>query len=523
MSDTATKEAVIHLGEQQVKGIFFLPVTMEQPVTYRIHRTKRHDIIHVSTDDLTRTAHIRDALIEQIAKAKHKVFFCSFLFADEEIVRALCEAAERLHGGVYILTALEKHLRAEVLDEPDSDVDANTAKLQERAMRHDNHLSRLARAGAWLRSVEDCHAKFCVVDDACAIVTSANATQEAYESNPEDGLLLLNKHVAHEFGRLFAYVWWNLATLESVPGAKLDVHSFELRAPAWRTLSGTEGVRPVTTLRSDEASLRAAAIEIIDRAQEHLAIASYSFIGMENHPIGDALARALERKVRIDLLVQPRNHIDAQRISLAWLLDLAPGQVKIYGHRRTHTKSIVADGQTVLLWTGNLESRHGWESGIEVGIVVEDAGVASAVSAWTGDVMQRHTHAALNAPSMRELVAAGHPMALPGEWILRLSPNMQTSVVADVLSRNPAELLEIGGNHVLRCGNELLLDIRMDEASRQIDVVRPRNPNLTGSRSKGWLAEIVMHVVGSPVWPSTQGKPSRKQHPQHNSGKAGRQ
>lgn len=523
MSDTATKEAIIHLGEQRVQGVLFLPVEIEQRATYRVHQTNRRDIVHVSTDDLTRTAHIRDALIEQIASAKQKVLFCSFLFADDEVVRALCEAAERLHGGVYILTALDKHLRAEVLDEPDADVDAYTAKLQERAIRHDKHLSRLARAGAWLRSVDDCHAKFCIVDDDCAIITSANATQEAYESNPEDGLLLLSKSAAHEFGRLFAHVWRYLATLESLPGAQLDVHTLNMRAPEWRILSGAEGLRPVTTLRSNEASLRAVAIEIIDRAQEHLAIASYSFMGMENHPIGDALARALERKVRIDLLVQPRNHIDAQRISLAWLLDLAPDQVRLCGHRRTHTKSIVADSRTVLLWTGNLESRHGWDNGIEVGIVVEDAGVASAVSAWTGDVMQRHTHTALNSPSMRELVAAGQPLALPGEWTLSLSPNMQASAVVNALSRNPVELLEVGGSLVLRCGNELLLDIRVDEASRRIDVVRTRNPNLMGSRSKGWLAEGIMRVVGFPARLPTQGKPPRKKHLQDSSRKARRQ
>lgn len=523
MSFTSSKEVVIHLGEQRVKGVVFLPVVMEPPANYRVHLTKRPDIVHVSTDDLTRTAHIREALIKQIAKAKQKVLFCSFLFADEEIVRALCEAAERLHGGVYILTALGKHLRAEVLDEPDSDVDKNTAKLQERARRHDEHLSRLARAGAWLRSVEDCHAKFCVIDDACAIVTSANATQEAYESNPEDGLLLLNNSVAHEFGRLFSHVWRYLATLESVPGTRLDVHSLDLRPPAWRILSGDQGVHPVTTLRSDEASLCSAAIDIIDRAQEHLAIASYSFMGMETHPIGDALARALERKVRIDLLVQPRNHIDAQRISLAWLLDLAPSQVRICGHRRTHTKSIVADDQIVLLWTGNLESRHGWDNGIEVGIVVEDAGVAAAVSAWTGDLMQRHTHIALISPSVRELVAAGQPLALPGEWTLGLSPSIQASAVVYALSRNPAELLEVDDKTVLRCGNELLLNIRVDAENRRIEVVQPWNKNFMGSRNKGWLAESVVRVVSAPVLPSTQEKLPHKQHSQRGNGKTRRQ
>src|SRR4051812_13080244 len=104
----------VQLGEQRVAGVVFVPAPSAQPRPHRIHETKRADIVHVSTDDLTRTAHIRRALIEQIADAKQKVLFCSFLFADEEIVRALCEAAERLHGGVYVLTALGKHLRAEV-------------------------------------------------------------------------------------------------------------------------------------------------------------------------------------------------------------------------------------------------------------------------------------------------------------------------------------------------------------------------------------------------------------------------
>ncbi len=121
-------------------------------------------------------------------------------------------------------------------------------------------------------------------------------------------------------------------------------------------------------------------------------------MGMESHPVGMALARALARGVRIELLVQPRNHIDAQRASLAWLVALAPGRVTLHGHRRTHTKSIVADREVVLLWTGNLDGRHGWDDGIEVGVVVEDAGVAGAVAAWSADVMARATHAAQIGP-----------------------------------------------------------------------------------------------------------------------------
>jgi len=513
MIDTTSKGTVIHLGEQRLQGIYFveLPKEDKENLPYRKHQTMRNDIIHVSTDDMSRNAHIRNALIELISKAKHKVLFCSFLFADDKIVGALCEAAERLHGGVYILTALDKHLRAEIIDEPDSDVDKNTTKLQERARRHDEHLGRLAYAGAWLRSVEDCHAKFCVVDDICAVVTSANATQEAYESNPEDGFILLNNDVAKEFGRLFSYIWRHLATLESVPGSRLDVHSCKFQVPTWSNLTGESKIRPVATLRTTENSLLSAAIEVIDRAQKHISIATYSFMNMKNHPIGDALMRALERKVTIDLLVQPRNHIDEQRLSLAWLLNLSPEQVRIFGHRRTHTKSIVADGQTVLLWTGNLESRHGWLNGIEVGIVIDDKSAASAVSAWTKDVMLRHTHVAFNSPSMFELVTAGQLSALKGEWVLYLSPPIQTEFFVDALSGNTVELLEMNGKSVLRCGKELLFDITIDLENRRINVLKRYGKNIfVGSTSKGWLAESVVSIARQNTPLNYKNKNSRK-------------
>lgn len=503
----------VQLGEQRVTGIVFVPAHSAQPRPHRIHETKRADIVHISTDDLTPTAHIRRALVAQIGDAKQKVLFCSFLFADEEIVRALCEAAARLHGGVYVLTALGKHLRAEVL-EPDTDVDANTAKLQQRAARHEDHLQRLAHAGVWLRSAEDCHAKFCVVDDVCTTVTSANATQEAYESNPEDGLVLRDARAAREFGRLFAHVWQHLTTLESTPGARLDVHSLgSPRVPAWRALSGAAQVRPVTTLRRDEASLRDAAIAVIDRAKHHLAIATYSFMGMEDHPVGWALARALSRNVRIDLLVQPRNHIEKQRASLAWLTSIAPDRVRLHGHRRTHTKSIVADRETVLLWTGNLESRHGWDNGIEVGVVVDDPGVAAAVAEWTADVMDRRTHIAMSSPSARELVAAGQPSALLGEWTIQLPAGAQTPVVVRALSRNPVELLEVQGGLVLRCADELVLDVRVDEKNRRIEVTRTWGAEgLVGARTRGWLSDTVLRVGSAPATgptPAAQQRPSQ--------------
>ncbi|HIH2749969.1 phospholipase D-like domain-containing protein [Burkholderia aenigmatica] len=506
----------IQLGRQRVPGVLFVRDKLPpSDVGYHAQDTGRGDIEHVSTDDLSQSAHIRDLLIAQIRTASHKVLFCSFLFADDAVVQALCEAAERLQGGVYILTALGKHLRAEVL-ELDDEVTAQTAKQRERAQRHDEHLQRLARAGAWLRSAEDCHAKFCVVDDACAIVTSANSTKEAYEINPEDALVLHQPLAAREFGRLFAHIWQHLTTLESLPGSSLDVHS--LPPPSvvqWRALTGTGDCHAVTTLRRYEASLLDAAVQVIDHAHHHLTIATYSFMGMEDHPVGAALQRALARGVGIDLLVQPRNHIEAQRYCLGWLLELAPDQVRIHGHRRTHTKSIVADEQIVLLWTGNLDARHGWHDGIEVGVVVEDPGVAAAVGRWTRNVMQRCTDTTLNAPPVRLLAEAGLPTALPGDWELWLPPKTSTGPLMGSLARHPVELMEAPGQQLLRSTDGWVMHIKVDAARRRLDVQHLQQAKGDGNgaaRSKGWLANTELTIRVLPLPPAQQPARHKKRH-----------
>ena len=154
-SQSSGEDPTIQLGRQRVPGVWFMrDQSPPSGVGYQAQDTGRTDIVHVSTDDVSQQAHIRDLLIAQIRTASCKVLFCSFLFADEDIVQALCEAAERLHGGVYILTALGKHLHSEVL-ELDGEVDAQTSKQRERAQRHEEHLRRLARSGAWLRSVSN--------------------------------------------------------------------------------------------------------------------------------------------------------------------------------------------------------------------------------------------------------------------------------------------------------------------------------------------------------------------------------
>ena len=136
--------------------------------------------------------------------------------------------------------------------------------------------------------------------------------------------------------------------------------------------------------------------------------------------------------------------------------------------------------------------------------------------------MRRATHAALLAPSARELVEAGQPSALAGAWTLRLSPGVSLAQTVNALSRNAVELLDVPGGLVLRCADELLLDVRIHEPSRTLEMLRARSvQGLMGSRSKGWLAASVLRIVSPPTPPRDQDRGPRQQQHQGR-GKRGR-
>ena len=512
-----TRERTLLLGGQRLEGVYFVPA---QPMSRvpRFHRraTKTKDILHVATDDLTRTPHIRDRIISEIRSAKTKVLFCSFLFADDEVVSCLCKAAEKLRGGVYVLTAMGKDVRPEIHD-VDADIGAHDMKLRERALRHEEHLRSLAQAGVWLRGSKDCHAKFCVIDDESVIVTSANATQEAYEANPEDGLVIRRSDVARELGRVFSFIWHDLTTQESKPGERINYHELKsISSHIWKPLAGACDVVAVATIREFEQSLLKGAIDVIDSALKTLSIATYSLIGIQSpHPLGEAIERAVSRGVKIRVLVQPRNHHKGQRDTLQWLLSLGANNVSLYGHKRTHTKSIVADGTTVLLWTGNLEAAHGWHDGIEVGILARGSGVGSVVEGWTTDVMRRATHDCLLRPSVDELCKRLDGWNVTGDWIVNIPNDQSSEKIGDLLERWPVEVVEQNGRKYFRCGPDSLMDIEFIDADKQINLKEIRRvDDRIPLRPIGWLTECRLKILqGTNSGKSAPEKPTSRSGP----------
>jgi|GEM_PF-2150900 len=457
---------------------------------------------HLFTDELTGTPHVRDTLLGLIRGAREKLLFCSFIFADDEIVHALCEAAERLHGGVYVLTALEKEMQPDMRDLGE-EIPQHDQKREERRRKHDANLARLARAGVWLRSSKDCHAKFCVRDDEEAVVTSANATRQAYFDNPENGLHLRIPEVARELGRLFAQVWLYMASAESQPGAELHVHSRGRDEAPWKPLRPALGVWPVCTLGQREHSIRASTLALIGNARRELVIASYSAVGLKEHAVGQALRRAMvERGVRVLLVVRSRNLNEDQRRTCAWLFEgIHPEQWCLRAHPLTHAKALVADGERALVWTGNLDGHHGYDGGIEVGIETDQPELARSIRNYVVALAARSSQVGAPYPTLAEVAATEARSQVTGAWGLRL-PDALARRVPDLperLSRRLVGHFRLNKQWVIRVGSDLHLRASRDDAARVITLESAWDaPFLPGRSLDGFFGACTVELVRLP-------------------------
>lgn len=501
------------IGPQCIEGIYLiadqvaLPDWIDPP-SEDVKPAGFEGVTHTFTDDVNRAPHIRDELIARIAGARTKVFFCSFIFADVAIVSALCEAAARLHGGVYVLTALEKDMKPDLSDYAEDDPTERAKRERLRRDQHMESLQRLARAGAWMRGAADCHAKFCVVDDEVAVVTSANATGEAYARNPENGAIVSLPGVARELGRLFAHFWLERTSSESLPGAELNVRNLPRRttpSPTWVALVRPARVRPICTLGAKERSLLTRTVALLDGAMRELAVVVYSVVALEKHAVGAAIRRALLRGVSLVLVVRTRNHADEQRRALAWLVDGIPqDRWCIRGHPLNHAKAIVADGARALLWTGNLDGHHGYEDGFEVGLEVDAEPFAAHVRKYIMSLAVRSPATARLRPTLTELAGLGGAAPLSGEWALRVPARLRSSIPRDLLQRLSSDTVlfaGVGGRFELRVGGRLAFRGHRDDAARTLaveEVPRPGRESRENMRF-GYVGACTMKVIFEPV------------------------
>ncbi|HZB30222.1 MAG TPA: phospholipase D-like domain-containing protein [Streptosporangiaceae bacterium] len=312
---------------------------------------------------------IKEAALELIGAARRRVFLASYRIGDIDLLNALYKAAERLRGGVYVISDLdEKGLRkgleaAEDTDDPDAaDLRAQNKRFEDLTVR-----------GIYVRGYRDCHAKFLVADDR-ALVSSANLETSALrdtqrrKATGESGVVVSERAEVERLVRFFTRLWY-ASTFEMPPGPDHTIRQ--------RTRQASPCLVPVPDLvpapgviwsHTDEWIIRDTMHDIIGRARRRLLLATFSLNGMAENP--RLLLEPLERAIRahgveVSLLCRGRNNIRAHRRDAAALAGLG---VRIHADSLNHAKAAIADESHGALFSANFDAVHGLDSGVETGV-----------------------------------------------------------------------------------------------------------------------------------------------------------
>lgn len=326
---------------------------------------------------------IHEAVLELLASAREKVFLASFFVGEPELLEALYAAAQRMQGGVYVISALdERSLRqglamTEAADAPDA--------ADFRA--HNKQFADMTNRGIAVRGHENCHAKFMIVDDRVAIVSSANLETAALVGTAEravtgeNGVVVSAPAEVARLSRFFTRLWYS-CRFEMPPG---DDHTVQERTPAPSpcavpvpSVAATGGV---IWTHDDEQVILATMHDVIARAHERVLLSTFSLNGMRSSPelLLEPLRRAIaERGPSIALLARARNNNAAHRLDAQALADLG---VVIYADAFNHAKGVIADGRHGALFSANFDAQHGLTSGVEVGVRLDgEAALEDAVA-----------------------------------------------------------------------------------------------------------------------------------------------
>ncbi|GAA1956779.1 phospholipase D-like domain-containing protein [Catenulispora subtropica] len=331
---------------------------------------------------------IKEEALRLIAGAERKIFLASFRFVDDDLRAALSKAADRLRGGVYVITSIaSRDLRQTVdfkavyeEDEEEDWLSFDSVGADPNAEENKKHYAELIRSGVWVRGHPEFHAKFLVVDDRAALVSSANLEAAALADavdrpgrrrgfdavTGESGVVTTRAEDARLLGRFFARLWHAECIWDAPPGVGYQLRQRTASpSPCEVPVPDVGRVGPIWTGSGEQLILQTLH-DIIGLAEKELVLATFSVKELDSHPdmLYEPVRAAVARGVRIRLLVRSRNFL-ATRSALGLM---AGWGVAVHGDDKTHAKCAIADGRAGALFSANFDAEHGIYRGVEMGM-----------------------------------------------------------------------------------------------------------------------------------------------------------
>lgn len=348
---------------------------------------------------------IRDELLDLIDGARRKVFVAAPYLGDQDVLAALERAADRLRGGVYVVAALDKKGLDQALD-----ADGLTDKEKQQQFQV---LRKLPRRGIWVRGFPGLHAKFAVVDDRAALVSSANLVTRSFDRVGENGVVVTGSDEVRPLARFFARMWQR-SPYDLPPDAHAASvgDNTDTRSTITPPAPPSDGPGPIWTWPDSEHHIAETLARTCDGAEHDLVLSTWSIANMTyglrpgtERPelLFEPVRRAIERGVRVRMLMRGRNAVRSSREEAAAFADIG---VEVVPDQLTHAKAVIADGARGALFSANFATDHGLIGGIEVGLRLDGTSALTEATRYFDHVMNEADLRFVRDPTLGSLAAS---------------------------------------------------------------------------------------------------------------------
>ncbi len=307
-------------------------------------------------------------LIEDAVHNDSYLLASSFILNNNEIVKLIKKAAQRLKGKIYII--LGSKLYAYL-----SFNRANESVNQ--------GFSELTKLGVLVRYMKNAHLKF-ITSGRKSLICTTNFTTEGLYKNPEFGILLEKENEIKSLNRLFFYLWFRKCESMLVNGNWIEIlsdkdhsqfKSLRINQPEIIITSGeikNDINRDSQVL--DETPLFEIMMEQLDLAEKSIDIAIYIFVGLTNMKLNqliDTIIDKASKQVQVRILV-PSVNVNYRTDMRKVLETLKKKGVAIKYYRELHGKCIIVDGKRILMFTGNIDKYLISPDSCDIGWLSED-------------------------------------------------------------------------------------------------------------------------------------------------------
>jgi len=307
---------------------------------------------------------IKTEIIDLIRSSKSSIKLCSFIITDQEIYTEIEKVLKNTNVAVFILTQLdESKFSSSLLSEEEMVENFNQVHL--------DIVNKLYSQGAHVRATRTAHAKFVISDRKKGLLTSANLTTPSLTNNPETGIFISEIYALNHLDNLFDEIFQNGTEYTRFITANSDkqfIVSRKQQISENATVLNSE-TKLKFTFEDHKQSLYLEMIKIIENTSGNVFLSTYSIVGLNILPeFISAIKSAIKKGFDIYIFSRGMNYRSDHIEGCTMLANLG---CKIYGDVYNHSKGIVTPEQS-MLFTANIDGKHGLKNGFEVGVILED-------------------------------------------------------------------------------------------------------------------------------------------------------